>query len=96
MEAVLALIRVMAATPYQSWAGCRSFGLRDFFETSRMRSELPHEAVIAVNSTLQDLGLLNFTVESITAEFPAGQQSGSYNVTLLPADRSGLSISARL
>jgi hypothetical protein len=35
VEAVLGLIRMMAATPGGSWVGSRHFGVRDIFESAR-------------------------------------------------------------
>ena len=93
---MLALIRIMAATPYNSWAGSPQFGLRDFFERASLRPELPKEAMAAINLALRDLGLQKYSVESIVSDAPAGAGSGSYSIKLAPADANEPSISLKL
>ena len=82
-EAVLALVRVMANTPYGSWAGCRQFGLRDLLEQCNIRSEKIQTAVQEMNRVLEDLGIVTFRVESITRESPAGAEVSHWVLNLV-------------
>lgn len=81
-EAVLHLLRVMAATPHGSWPACPHFGIRDLFEQARMRPELPQIAVQEANLALQDLGVTNYRVAAIAKEAPANRDTDSYVVTI--------------
>jgi hypothetical protein len=81
-EAVLALLRVMANTPYGSWAGCPQFGLRELMEQTSARRESVQLTVQEMNNVLQELGIVNFRVEGITRESPPGAEISSWVVTL--------------
>jgi hypothetical protein len=86
VEAVLAVIRIMASTPNGSWAGCAHFGIRDFFEQARTHPELPQRAIDEANLALQDLGITQYRIESIVKERQADRDVDSYAVTLASAD----------
>jgi len=79
---VLSLVRVMANTPYGSWAGCEHFGLRELLEQGLRRPEKIRLAVEEMNRALGDLGITNFLVESIANESPAGAEVNRWVVTL--------------
>jgi hypothetical protein len=89
VDAILSLIRVMAATPHGSWAGTPHFGIRDFFEQARARPELPGQALQEINRTLEDLGITHFRVQAITREPQAKQDEDSYVVTLASTGPEG-------
>ena len=79
----------MANTPYGSWAGCRHFGLRELLEQGVRRPEKVRLAVEELNRALEDLGIVNFLVESITSESQAGAEINRWVVTLAAkADRT--------
>jgi hypothetical protein len=80
---VLALVRVMANTPYRSWAGCPHFGLRELLEQGATRPEKIQFALEEVNRALGDLGISSFRVESITRDSPAASEVGEWTVNLV-------------
>ena len=82
-EAVLALVRVMANTPYGSWAGSSHFGLRELLEQSSTRPEKVQVAMEEMNRALEDLGIRDFRVDAITRESAAGAEVGQWTVTLV-------------
>jgi hypothetical protein len=82
VQAVLALIRVMANTPHGSWEGCPHFGLRDFFENAKIRPDLPH-AIQEMNLALSDLGIVGLRVESITKGPHENRDVDSYSVNIV-------------
>jgi len=86
---VLSLLRLMANTPYASWAGCEHFGLRELLEQGLRRPEKVRVAVEEMNRALDDLGITNFLVDSIRKESPVGADLNHWVVTLASkADRS--------
>jgi hypothetical protein len=88
-EAVLALLRVMAATPYGSWAACRQFGLRELLELNGTRRERIELAIEEMNKVLEELGIANFRVEGLTRESQTGSEVSQWVVTLAAtADRA--------
>jgi hypothetical protein len=80
---VLALIRVMANTPYGSWAGCSHFGLRELLEQSSTRPERVQVALEETNRALNDLGIVDFRVDGITRDSLAGSEGGQWTITLV-------------
>jgi hypothetical protein len=96
VDAILALIRVMAVTPNGSWAGSRHFGLRDLFEQARMHPELPAQAVQEVNRALEDLGITHYRVQAIVKDPQAKQDEDSYTVTLISSDAGGQTVSRKV
>jgi hypothetical protein len=92
-EAVLALLRVMANTPVGSWAGCPRFGLRDLMEQNGARREKVDQSVQAMNQVLQELGVVNFRVETVTRESPAGSEVSQWVVTLAATSDPGKTFS---
>ena len=79
----------MANTPYGSWAGCKHFGLRELLEQGLRRPEKIRLAVEEANRALDDLGIVNFLVDSISSESPAGAEINRWVVTLAAkADRT--------
>ncbi len=86
---MLALLRVMANTPYGSWPGNGHFGLRELLEQSVSRPEKIQVAIEEINRTLVDLGVTNFLVEDIISESSAGEGTGRWTVNLVStADRT--------
>jgi hypothetical protein len=81
-ESVIALLRVMANTPYGSWPGCEHFGLRELLEQGAGRPEKVRLAVDEMNRALDDLGISNFLVEGISCETPATEEVKRWVVTL--------------
>ena len=67
-QAVLQLLELMARTPAGSWAGVPSFGVRDFFEGMRLRPDGLKEAARAINTSLLELGITHYRLESIVKE----------------------------
>ena len=89
---MVGLLRVMAATPHGSWAGCPHFGMRDFFEQARLRPELVQTALREANLALEDLGIASFRLDSISKEAQRDRDVDEYNVTLLLADGEKLAV----
>jgi len=89
VQAVLALIRVMANTPHGSWAGCPHFGMRDFFEQARVRPDLPQAAIQEANLTLTDLGITGLRVESIAREPQVQRDVDTYTVKIVSTAGAG-------
>jgi hypothetical protein len=86
-EAIVALLRIMASTPYGSWNGGAHFGLREFFEQARMRPELPQTAIQEGNAALVDLGITDYRIDRIAKEESTDRDVDSYTVTLItPGD----------
>lgn len=79
---MIALLRVMANTPYGSWPGCEHFGLRELLEQGSSRPEKVRLAVEEINHALDDLGISSFLVESIACETPAADEVKRWVVTL--------------
>jgi hypothetical protein len=72
----------MARTPHGSWRGCAHFGLRELLEQSTRRPETMQLAVDEINHALDDLGIVNFRVESIMPDSSAGSDVNGWLVTL--------------
>jgi hypothetical protein len=83
VEAVLTLIRLMAATPGGSWSGSRNFGVRDLFEGARTNPNAARQAAERMNRALNDLYITGYRVESIMKEAPSVQDVDTYVVTLV-------------
>ena len=79
---VLALLQMMARTPQGSWSGCPQFGLRDLFEHSRTRADLPRLATERINVALTDLGLTDYVVTEVVRELSANRDVDTYSITL--------------
>ena len=89
VEAVLSLIRMMAATPGGSWVGSRHFGVRDIFESARTRPNAIAMALAEMNLALKDLDISDYRVESISREAAVKLGIDSYLVTIVSgADES--------
>jgi hypothetical protein len=86
-EAVLQLLSLMARTPVGSFAGCRSFGVRDYFEGMRLRPDGLAQAVKAINAAFEDLGITNFRLEGIGKEPSSNPDVDAYALTIV--DTSG-------
>lgn len=82
-EAVLSLLRVMANTPHQSWAGSPHFGLRELLEQSRARPEKVQFALEEMNRALETLGVTGFRVASITPDSSPGDEASRWVVKLV-------------
>jgi len=95
-EAVLALIEVMARTPHGSWAGSAHFGLRDYFEDVRGKSETQQVALQELNGALQDLGITAFRAKSIQLEASSSRGGAAYVVTLVSTEQSDQTYSLRV
>jgi len=78
----LSLLRVMANTPHQSWAGSPHFGLRELLEQGRARPEKIQFAVEEMNRALETLGVTGFRVSGILSESQPGEEVGRWVVTL--------------
>ena len=83
-EAVISLMEIMAWTPYESWAGCKHFGLRDFFEQDARRPvpSLPERAVREINLALEELGVAHYRLRSLVRGAEIGPGMSSFVVTL--------------
>jgi len=95
-EAVLRFIEMMARTPGGSWAGCPSFGVRQYFENMRLRPEGLRQAEKAINDTLADLGITHYRLKSIQKEPGPNPDVDVYTVTLVSVQDPSLTWSARL
>jgi len=82
-EAVMGLLRQMAATPGGSWPGSANFGVRDIFEKARTQAEAQREAMERMNHALIDIGITAYRVESIAKEASSSQDINSYLVTIV-------------
>jgi hypothetical protein len=83
VESVVALIRLMAATPSGSWGGCSEFGVRDIFEDARTQPDAAKIAAEQMNCALEDLEIRSYRVEVITKEPAAERDVDSYVVTIV-------------
>ena len=88
VQAVLDLLQVMARTPAGSWAGCPSFGLRDLFDSGRLRSDVNSIAMKRINDAFADLHILDFTVIDIVRELSAQRETDTYSIVLAAAGQS--------
>jgi hypothetical protein len=82
-EAILSLILTMVRTPEAGFKGCSRFGLRDYFYGAKRHPELPQAAVEALNDALKDLGILNYSVESIRRASSRVVGADDYVVTFI-------------
>jgi hypothetical protein len=83
VESVVALIRLMAATPLGSWAGCSEFGVRDIFEGARTQPDAARIAAEHMNRALEDLEIKSYRVGAITKEPATERDVDSYVVTIV-------------
>ncbi len=79
----MSLLRIMANTPHQSWAGSRHFGLRELLEQSRAKPERVQFALEEMNRALESLGVTNYRVEKIASESLPGEEASRWVVTLV-------------
>ena len=79
----------MARTPAGSWAGCSSFGVRNFFERARLQPDAINQATRAINTALTDLGITRFRLESLTKEPGDHPDIDNYVLTLVDTSGSG-------
>lgn len=93
---MLRFIEMMARTPGGSWAGCRTFGVRHFFESMRTRPEGLRQAEKAVNDTLADLGITHYRLKSIQKEPGSNPDIDVYSVTLVSTEDPSMTWTARL
>ncbi len=96
VEAIVQLFRVMAVTPHGSWAGCPSFGWRDFFERARVRPELIARAVEEGNGALQELGITHYRVAAITKTGDSQRDIDSYEVAIVSTEAGAEAIRLKL
>jgi hypothetical protein len=82
-ESVLALIKLMAATPGGSWAGGSHFGVRDIFESARMQPDAVKIATERINRALIDLGITAYRVERTSKEPSTSRDVDVYVVTII-------------
>jgi hypothetical protein len=91
VESVVALVRLMAATPSGSWGGCPEFGVRDVFENARTQPDAAKIAAERMNRALEDLEIKSYRVEGIIKEPATDRDVDSYVVTIIStADESKL------
>jgi hypothetical protein len=76
-------LTLMARTPAGSYPGCRSFGIRDYFEGMRLKPDGLTQAAKAINTALQDLGITNFRLEAIVKEPSSNPDIDSYSLTII-------------
>jgi hypothetical protein len=89
VESVIALIRLMAATPSGSWAGCSDFGVRDVFEGARMQPDAARVAAEKMNRALEELEIRSFRIAGIVKEPATERDVDSYTVMIVStADES--------
>jgi hypothetical protein len=89
VQAVITLIRLMAASPGGSWTGSRNFGVRDIFEGARANPNAARDAAERMNRALSDLCITSYRVASILKEAPASPDIDAYVVKLVSsADES--------
>jgi hypothetical protein len=84
-QAILQLIESMGRTPAGSWAGAPSFGVRDLFQGMRTRQDGLRDAVRAINTTLNDLGIDRYRLDSIDREPGTSPDADSYVLNLVDA-----------
>lgn len=96
VEAILALLRLMASTPAGSWRGCTDFGVRDLFEGARTQPDAPKIAAEKMNRALQDLEIKSYRVDAIVPEPSTDRDVDSYMVTIVSAADDTRSYSALL
>lgn len=82
VNALIALLKIMASTPAGSWAACPNFGLRDLFENSRQRADVATLAATRINETFRDLGIDNYVVTEVVREISPGRETDTYSITL--------------
>lgn len=83
VESVVALIRLMAATPSGSWGGASEFGVRDIFEGARTQPDAARIAMEQMNRALEDLEIKSYRVEGIAKEPATERDVDSYVVTIV-------------
>ena len=83
VQAVITLIRLMAATPGGSWKGSSNFGVRDIFEGARTNPNAARDAAERMNRALSDLYITSYRVGSILKEAPSSPDVDSYVVKLV-------------
>lgn len=95
-EAILRFIEMMARTPGGSWPGCRTFGVRQYFEGMRTRPEGLKQAEKAINDTLADLGIRHYRLQSIRRDPSPNADVDVYSVTIVSTADPGAVLTARL
>ena len=95
-QAILQLIDLMARTPASSWAGCSSFGVRNYFERMRLAPDGLNQATKAINSALQDLEINRYRVQSIAKEPSGNPDVDNYVLTLVDTSDSSVTFSQRI
>jgi hypothetical protein len=85
-SAVLALFEVMARTPRGSWPGSVHFGLRDYLHATGAKSVTNKVVLDEMNAALEELGIQNYRVESLTRELPEGAGSAVFAISLVSGD----------
>jgi hypothetical protein len=89
VQAVITLMKLMAATPGGSWKGSRNFGVRDIFESARTNPNAARDAAERMNRALSDLYITSYRVASILKEAPSSPDVDTYVVKLVStADES--------
>lgn len=95
-QAILQLIELMARTPASSWAGCPSFGVRNFFERMRLQPDGLAQATKAINAALVDLEITRYRLELIAREPGSDPDVDAYTLTLVDTADPGRTYSTRL
>lgn len=74
-EAYLILLGIMARTPRGSWPGHALFGFHEFFSEitkaglpQELRAQVAERTVQEINAVLGDLGLMRYSVDSLTLD----------------------------
>ncbi len=86
----------MARTPASSWAGCSSFGVRNYFERMRLVPDGLNQATRAINAALQDLEINRYRVQSITREPSGNPDVDSYVLTLVDTSDASRTFAQRI
>jgi hypothetical protein len=90
VDAILAMIRVMAGTTASTWPHARWFGLLETFLEASAREKQDHEGLKdALNAALGHLGVTGYVVEAVTTGPLDGSGRRSFELTLRdPGGRS--------
>ena len=78
---IMDLLGLMARTPAGSWPGSPTFGLRDLFEDSRQRGNVPRLALARINEAFIDLGIDGFIALDVVREASRGDEPDTYSIT---------------
>ncbi len=83
LDAVLGLIRIMAGTTSTTWPHARWFGLLELFLEAAGREKQDHETLKdALNTGLQNLGVTDYRIQSVTTGPLDGGGRRSFQLTI--------------